>query len=145
MVESAFLSFSEVKRGIVPAIISAYVVPELGPSLARRLFLTGEKISARVALDLGVVAEVAVDHEQLDRVTQQYVEALLENGPTAMAKVKAAVHHHVDHTHEENLKYVKDLFENYVVTSKESLYGMKAFLKKEKPDWTTFVLSNAKL
>ncbi len=53
--ESVFFSFSEVRLGIVPALISPFCIRRLGPSAARRLFLTGEKIAARAALPLGLV------------------------------------------------------------------------------------------
>jgi len=137
-IDSAWFAFTEVKRGIVPAIISAYVVPELGPFQARKLFLTGERVSARQGKEIGFLSDVASTPDELDHLVAKYVEQLLENGPKAMKIVKQAVAHHVAHSHEENVKHVKELFEKYVVTSKEAKFGMEAFRKKEKPDWTAF-------
>eukprot|EP01124_Arcella_intermedia_P035986 TRINITY_DN9321_c0_g1_i2.p1 TRINITY_DN9321_c0_g1~~TRINITY_DN9321_c0_g1_i2.p1 ORF type:complete len:161 (-),score=27.29 TRINITY_DN9321_c0_g1_i2:48-530(-) len=144
-VRSAEFSFSEVKRGIVPAIISAYVVPQLGPFHAKQLFLTGEKISAEKAQEIGFLSGVVDTEEELDRETLRYVRVVLGNGPGAMSHVKSAVQFVSTHAHPENLRYVQELFDAAVVTSPEALYGMACFMQKAQPDWTQFLREQAKL
>ena len=142
--EGAWFSFAEVKRGIVPAIISAYVVPELGPFHSRKLFLTGEKVTAQKAKDLGFLSDVAKDEAELDKIVASYVEQLLENGPKAMKVVKNLVQHHGSHSHEDNINHVKGIFEKYVVTSKEARYGMECFMCVTLlPKSTSFLLEHS--
>jgi methylglutaconyl-CoA hydratase len=140
-VASSWFSFAEVKRGIVPAIISAFVVPELGPFQSRKLFLTGEKISSQKGKELGFLNDVVADEAELNKIVDAYVKQLLENGPKAMKMVKTLVAHNTDNTHHENLNFVKGIFEKYVVTSKEAKYGMEMFAKKQTPDWSSFYSS----
>jgi methylglutaconyl-CoA hydratase len=143
----------------VPAIISAYVVHDLGQFHAKQFFLTGEKITAQKALEVGFLTEVAEDEAELgklvqvrldltmkDKLTAKYVDMLLKSGPNAMTVVKEAVRHHVDHPHAENLAYVTQLFASGLVTgSEEALYGIGCFVSKKEPNWTEFYEKKAKL
>jgi len=144
-IKSAWFSFSEVQRGVVPAIISAYVVPELGLFHSRQLFLTGEKVSASRVHQMGVLSEVVDDDEALDKVTQKYIDALLGSGPRAMEVIKEVVHHVGNHSHDENLAYVPKIFQEYVLMSEEARYGITCFIQRQKPDWTEFYNNKAKL
>jgi len=144
-VKDAWFSFSEVKRGVVPAIISAYVVPELGSFRSRQLFLTGEKITAKQALDYGFLSDVVLDEEGLNVATEKYVNILLESGPKAMAVIKELVHFVENHPHPENLNNVNIIFQKYVLSSEEARYGIMCFMNRQKPDWTQFHKDQAKL
>ena len=144
-VKDAWFSFSEAKRGVVPAIISAYVVPELGPFRAKQLFLTADRISAHRALEVGCLSEVVEDEAALDAVTKKYVDMLLESGPKAMEVIKDTVHYVANNSHDANLKYVGDLFQKYVVTSEEAKYGIMCFMQRKKPNWSEFYKNKAKL
>jgi len=143
---SSWFQFSEVKRGIVPAIISAYVVPMIGQFHAKQFFLTGERVTAQRSYEVGFLTELAEDDAQLDLLTDKYVQHLLSSGPNAMSVIKEAVRHNIDHTHEENVAYVKKLFASGLVTgSDEALYGISCFVQKKQPNWTEFYEKKAKL
>jgi len=134
--KSAWFWFAEVKRGIVPALISAYIVPQIGPFQAKHYMMTGGKISAEKALELGFV-NCVVDDDKLDQVTNEYVEELVGSAPAAMAVVKSTVDFVAHHTHEQNLEHVQKVF-NDTVHSPEAMYGMGCFVQKKKPDWSEF-------
>jgi methylglutaconyl-CoA hydratase len=83
----AMFGFTEVKLGIVPAVISPFVLPKIGQH-ARRYFLTGERLDAQTALRIGLVHEVA---EELDATVQQIVDELLSSGPNAAREAKKLI------------------------------------------------------
>ena len=83
----ATFGFTEVKLGIIPAVISPFVLPKIGPH-ARRYFLTGERFDAQTALRIGLVHEVA---DELDRATQAIVDQLLSSGPNAVREAKTLI------------------------------------------------------
>jgi methylglutaconyl-CoA hydratase len=83
----ATFGFTEVKLGIVPAVISPFVLPKIGQH-ARRYFLTGERFDAQTALRIGLVHEVT---EELDPTVQRIVEELLSSGPNAVREAKKLV------------------------------------------------------
>src|SRR5207248_4868452 len=83
----ATFGFSEVKLGIVPAVISPFVLPKIGTA-ARRYFLTGERFDAATALRIGLVHEVAAD---LDTAVDAVVDEFLSGGPEAARAAKLLV------------------------------------------------------
>src|SRR5580765_2870216 len=83
----AVFGFSEVKLGIIPAVISPFVLPKIGAH-ARRYFLTGERFGAEVALRIGLVEEVAAD---LDEAVDRVISELLTAGPEAVREAKRLV------------------------------------------------------
>jgi methylglutaconyl-CoA hydratase len=83
----AVFGFSEVKLGIIPAVISPFVLPRIGQH-ARRYFLTGERFDAETALRIGLVHEVA---EDLDAAVERVVGELLTSGPNAVREAKRLV------------------------------------------------------
>src|SRR5215210_106445 len=83
--EDATFGFSEVKLGIVPAVISPFVLPRIGGGAARRYFLTGERFGAETALRIGLVQEVTSD---LDGAVERVVAELLTSGPQAVRAAK---------------------------------------------------------
>ncbi|HKD34351.1 MAG TPA: enoyl-CoA hydratase-related protein [Gaiellaceae bacterium] len=88
----ATFGFTEVKLGIVPAVISPFVLPKIGLQ-ARRYFLTGERFDAQTALRIGLVHEVADD---LDAAVHVVVEQLLSSGPNAVREAKKLVRERPD-------------------------------------------------
>jgi methylglutaconyl-CoA hydratase len=85
--ESATFGFTEVKLGLIPAIIAPYVLAKIGMSAARELFVTGRRFNAEHAREIGLVhAVVATD--QLDRTVQKFIAEILANGREAMAAAK---------------------------------------------------------
>src|SRR2546423_8575162 len=78
-------AFSEVKLGIIPAVISPFALAKIGPGAARRYFLTGERFDAATALRIGLVSEVA---EQLDAAVERVVAELLSAGALAARRAE---------------------------------------------------------
>src|SRR5436305_3770141 len=83
----ATFGFSEVKLGIIPAVISPFVLPKLGAH-ARRYFLTGERFDAETALRIGLVEEVAAD---LDAAVDRLLAEILSSGPQAVREAKRLI------------------------------------------------------
>jgi methylglutaconyl-CoA hydratase len=83
----ATFGFTEVKLGIIPAVISPFVLPKIGQH-ARRYFLTGERFDARTALRIGLVHEVAAE---LDSAVEEIVDELLGSGPQAVREAKKLI------------------------------------------------------
>jgi methylglutaconyl-CoA hydratase len=121
----AQFAFSEVKLGIVPAVISPFALAKIGSSAARRWFVTGERFSAEVALRIGLVHEIAAD---LDAAVHVIVSELLAAGPDASrtAKVLARVPHSADETAQAIARHR---------TSEEGQEGLRAFLDKRVATW----------
>jgi methylglutaconyl-CoA hydratase len=126
-------SFSEVKLGIIPAVISPYVISRVGPGHARRLFITGERFDAETAYQIGLVHRV-VFPEELDSAVAEVVEFLMENGPEAMHEVKKLVAQWQELDREEFRKYTVETIAR-LRTSPEGRDGLTAFLEKRKPSW----------
>jgi enoyl-CoA hydratase/carnithine racemase len=83
----AVFGFSDVKLGIIPAVISPFVLPKIGAH-ARRYFLTGERFAAQTALRIGLVDEVA---DNLDAAVERVVSELLSSGPNAVREAKRLI------------------------------------------------------
>jgi methylglutaconyl-CoA hydratase len=116
--------FTEVRLGIIPAVISPFVLPKIG-SAARRYFLTGERFGADVALRIGLVHEVAADS---DAAVRGIVDALLAGGPDAVQAAKRLVRERP--TGIETAKIAAERR-----TSDEGQDGLRAFLDKRRPGW----------
>lgn len=86
--EAAVFGFTEVRLGLIPAIIAPYVLAKIGQSAARDLFVTGQRFSAARAREIGLVHAVAAA-DQLDATVQKYLETVLANGREAMTAAKA--------------------------------------------------------
>jgi methylglutaconyl-CoA hydratase len=123
--EDAVFGFSEVKLGIVPAVISPFVLPKIGESAARRYFLTGERFDAQTALRIGLVHEVAPD---LDGAVERVVGELLTAGPEAAREAKRLIR--MRPQGEETAQLAARLR-----ASDEGQDGLRAFLERRKPAW----------
>lgn len=131
--ESKF-GLSEVKLGILPAVISPYVIRKIGESHARALFLTGERFDADRALRIGLVHRVADDVEELDRFVEETVAQLKSSGPEAVRHCKMLIDYVSHRGIEESVPYTIDAIAKRRI-SEEGQEGMGAFLRKEKPPW----------
>jgi methylglutaconyl-CoA hydratase len=122
---AALFAFSEVKLGIVPAVISPFAVAKIGSSAARRFFVTGERFGAEVALQIGLVHEIADD---LDAAVERVIGELLSAGPAAarVAKQLARTSHSAVETAELIAAHR---------TSGEGQEGLHAFLEKRAATW----------
>ncbi len=135
-VERAVFATTEVRLGIVPAVISPFVVRAIGQRQARRLFLTGERIDARRAFTIGLVHEVARDEEALDEAVGRIVTDVLQGGPVALAEAKrlvamVATHPADDARLDEAVRLIARLR-----AGDEAKEGLGAFLTKRPPDWS---------
>jgi methylglutaconyl-CoA hydratase len=120
----ATFGFSEVKLGIIPAVISPFVLPRIGAH-ARRYFLTGERFTAATALHIGLVEEVA---SNLDEAVERVVDELLTSGPVATREAKRLVREHPGG--EETAQIGARLR-----ASEEGQEGLRAFLERREPGW----------
>ena len=133
--EDAAFAFTEVKLGILPAVISPYALAKIGPSAARELFLTGARFSAGRAKEIGLVHAVG-DEQELDRMIAKYVNDVLTSAPEAVAAAKALIAH-VSSSHGTSaVEYTIDAIADRRV-SREGQEGMSAFLAKRLPSWTS--------
>jgi methylglutaconyl-CoA hydratase len=125
--------FTEVRLGIIPAIISPYVLGKIGESAARELFLTGERFEAVKAQEIGLIRAAVPEHD-LDTVVESRVQELLKAGPRAVAEAKALIREVAYHRVENVQRYTVERIAELRV-SPEGQEGMRAFLEKRKPSW----------
>jgi methylglutaconyl-CoA hydratase len=126
--------FTEVRLGIIPAVISPYVVAKIGESAARELFLTGERFEAVRAFEVGLV-RAAVPDGDLDAAVDGRVQELLKAGPRAIAEAKALIREVAFRRVEDVQRYTVERIADIRVSS-EGQEGMRAFLEKRKPRWS---------
>jgi methylglutaconyl-CoA hydratase len=126
-------AFTEVKLGILPAVISPYAIAKIGQSAARELFVTGARFSADRAREIGLVHAVAGPGE-LDRIVAKYVNDVLTSAPEAVAAAKRLIAEVADGTRTSAVEYSIDAIASRRV-SKEGQEGMGAFLAKRPPTW----------
>jgi len=125
--------FTEVRLGIIPAVVSPYVIGKIGESAARELFLTGERFEAVRAAEIGLV-RAAVPEEDLDATVEGRVEELLHAGPQAVAEAKALIREVAWRRVESVQRYTVERIADLRI-SDEGQEGMRAFLEKRKPSW----------
>lgn len=132
--EGARFGFSEVRLGLVPSVISPYVVRKIGASAARELFLTGERFTAARAAEIGLVHRV-VRLDELDSAVDERVRELLQAAPGAIATAKSLIRG----VSARPVAGVRELTTETIAerrASAEGQEGLNAFLEKRKPDWT---------
>jgi methylglutaconyl-CoA hydratase len=121
----AVFAFSEVKLGIVPSVISPFALAKMGPTWARRYFVTGERFDAATALRIGLVHDVDAD---LDAAVERIVAELRSAGPRAARHAKKLVLERPDGP--ETARRIAERR-----TSEEGQEGLRAFLERRSPDW----------
>jgi methylglutaconyl-CoA hydratase len=126
--------FTEVKLGILPAVISPFVLEKIGRSPARELFLTGSRFSARRAQEIGLVHAV-VSSGELDATVHHYLEECLTGGREAIAAAKALIAQVWDRPFAEALPITAAALAKRRVST-EGQEGLRAFLEKRKPRWS---------
>ena len=132
--EDAPYSFSEVKIGVIPAVISVVCLPKLGPSHGMKLLLTGERFDGRRAVEVGL-AHRAVPADQLMTAVQQEIDALRLAGPNALAECKRLVRRIPTLDRDAALKEAAE-WSLRMFLSAEATEGMAAFREKRPPAWT---------
>jgi methylglutaconyl-CoA hydratase len=131
----ASFSLSEVKIGLIPAVISPYVVAAIGQRAARRYFTTAERFDAQTAFKLGLVSKV-VEKEQLNSEIDKLAETLLANSPTAIVDAKQLIFDVAGRKIDDELidftcERIAD-----IRVSANGQEGLSAFLEKRKPTWS---------
>ena len=132
--DTARFGFSEVKLGLIPAVIAQYVVPKIGVSQARALFVSGERFTAERAFEIGLVHAVT-SAEDLDATIASLAARLRSSGPEAVGAAKRLI----------DAVWALDRIaaRRYVVealvaarTGDEGQEGLRAFLEKRSPNWS---------
>jgi methylglutaconyl-CoA hydratase len=125
--------FTEVKLGIVPAVISPFVLQKIGESHARRFFLTSEFFGAEIAKQLGLVHEV-LPSEQMHARAEALATQILGNGPQAVREAKKLIREVMRKPMNAALDHAVELIA-HLRTSSEGQEGLRAFLEKRSPAW----------
>jgi len=141
IVKNAKLAFSEVNLGILPAVISPYIISKIGFSNATRFFLTGERFDGQKALDIGLVHEIAENLEELDLKLTEIINHLFNSSPAAMKSIKEVLNQNRGSELKNIREYcIKKIAE--VRTSDEGKEGLTAFVEKRSPRWKISYESN---
>jgi len=123
----ATFGFSEVRLGIIPAVISPFVFARIGPGAARSLFVSGERFDAETALRIGLVDEVADD---LDAAVERQLAAIMKSGPEATRAAKRLTRDRPADPR-ELARIAAGLR-----AGDEGQEGLRAFLEKRRPSWS---------
>lgn len=126
-------SFSEVRIGVIPAVISVVCLPKLGTHHGMKLFLTGERFTGTQAVEMGF-AHRAVPLEQLIDAVQEEIDMINLGGPNAVVECKKLVRRVQELSIEEGFKETSD-WSARLFRSEEGTEGITAFREKRKPSW----------
>ena len=133
--QAAQFSISEVKLGLIPSVISPYVVAAIGERQARRYALSAERFYAGEAKRIGLVHEVTPP-EDLEAAVDAMAGALLANGPAAMAEAKDQIAGVANRPADDRLIAATAARIARIRVSDEAREGVAAFLEKRQPGWT---------
>ena len=126
--DDAIFGFTEVKLGIIPAVISPFVVAKIGASHARALFLTGERFDAQHAKAIGLVHEV-VSANEVDAAVDRRLAEFHSAAPTAVSAAKLLLRRVLDHSYEDSRSITTQAIARQRVSS-EGQEGLRAFLER---------------
>ena len=135
-VPQAKFGLTESRLGLLPAVISPYVIDAIGPRQARRWFASAELFDAAQALRMGLLHEV-VEADALDAAVQRQVELLLKAGPIAAGSAKQLVREVAAHRDPQRHDADNAALIARLRVSAEGQEGLSAFLEKRAPDWTS--------
>ena len=135
-VDNALFGLTEARLGLVPAVISPYVIRCIGETHARRYFLSAERFDSQRAYDIGLVQQTT-GAEQLDEAVEDTIGHVLKGGPAAVSHGKHLVFEIAGHN-EDSQKITDEHTASLIArlrVSREGQEGLTAFLEKRKPDW----------
>jgi methylglutaconyl-CoA hydratase len=135
-IQSAQFGFTEVKLGIIPGVISPFVISRIGPGKAREYFITGERFPAAIAQDLGLIQHVVGDAAELDTLIESKIGSIVTSAPGAIAAAKELVFGVAARTLENAFDFTAEAIAT-ARAGEEGQAGMKAFLAREKAPWVT--------
>lgn len=130
--KAAVFGFTEVKLGLVPAVISRFVMDKLGKGNCSRFFLTGERFNAETALRIGLLQGVSESLEDLDKQIEKIAEELSQNSPQAMTSSKQLI----DTVSTLSIAHSRQVCAGVIADARVSAdgqEGLSAFLEKRKP------------
>jgi methylglutaconyl-CoA hydratase len=133
---AAHFSLSEVKLGLVPAVISPYVIAAIGARKARRFMLSAETFSASEAYRMGLLHEIVADEAALDEAVGETVDTLLSGGPSAQAECKSLIAAVAGRPIDDDL--IDDTARRItrIRAGAEAREGMAAFFERRAPIWS---------
>lgn len=126
-------AFSEVKLGITAAVISSFVVPKIGLSFARELYITGERFSSEKALKIGLLHEIATK-ENLDNAVNNKIKLIMSSSPNAVSECKLLLRKYQEMEIENYKNFTAEKLAELRL-SEEGKEGINAFLEKRKAKW----------
>ncbi len=132
--KGALFAFSEAKLGILPAVISPYVLSKIGRSHARALFLTAERFSAERALQIGL-AHTIVETDGLDTEVERIVGEVMGSAPRAISRAKELIALMPTLEPEDAMQMTAETIAAMRVSS-QGQEGLRAFLEKRQPEWS---------
>ena len=136
--QDALFCLSEVKLGLLPAVISPYVIDAIGQRQASRYFLTAERFDAQQALNIGLVHHLS-SREELPAFTDDLIDKIINNAPQAIRQSKELIRFIANKPIDEALiNHTAEVIAKKRV-SQEGQTGLKAFLNKQKPNWNQHV------
>ena len=127
-------AFSEVKLGIIPAVISKYISKRIKLSDMRRLFITGERFDSNYAKEIGLIDFVASEKD-LDEIVKKYIDILRYSSPNAIYEIKKLINAYETMDTEKYKKFIVEKIAELRV-SEEGQEGINAFLDKRKSKWS---------
>jgi methylglutaconyl-CoA hydratase len=131
--ESAHFGLTEVRLGLIPAVIAPFVIAKIGRSAARELFLTGARFSAERARTLGLVHAVVAE-PQIDATIRAYLDDILAGAPGAIRAAKHLVAECCRRPHDDAAMLCAEAIAERRASA-EGQEGIRAFLEKRKPVW----------
>ena len=134
--DAASFAVTEVKLGLIPAVISPFVIAAIGPRNARRYVLTGERFSAEEACRMGLVHEV-VPADELAAAGEKLVAMILKNGPRSLDASKDLIASVMGRTIDDSVFDDTSARIADIRASDEGQEGIASFLEKRKPNWVT--------
>jgi methylglutaconyl-CoA hydratase len=131
----SLFALTEVKLGLLPAVVSPYVLAAIGERYCRRYLLSAERFSAAEAYRIGLLHEIVPGEEQLDEAIGEIIDSLLKNSPNAQAECKALLRAVTGQPIDESINEETAQRISRVHASPEGKEGLFAFLEKRKPNW----------
>jgi len=130
---NASFAITEARLGLIPAMISPYVMRRLGTAKSRRYFLNGRRFDANEALALGLLDRV-VAPEELEAAVEEEIDLALQCAPAAVATIKRLIDYVSTHQFEDNFTYTVDRIAD-MWDAPEAIEGLSSFVEKRKPSW----------
>ena len=127
-------AFSEIKLGIIPAVISRYISKRLKLLDMRRLFITGERFDSNYAKEIGLI-DIIASEKEIDNIVKKYIDILWYSSPNAINEVKKLINTYEKLDSESYKKFTVEKISELRV-SEEGQEGINAFLNKRKNKWS---------